>query len=292
MINKFLPIFLLCVFLSFNEGYALDSISSTNLSGRRTAFLLTEDSGLYSRPQEPIDYQISFLSPEKQIINDIEQYRLPYHNSSIFILLAILLGLITYVKIAFENELFEWIQSTISRKFPKQISGVKSGEMSVLSFALHVNFILGVSLYVRFILTHNVYNTSNVADPSLLSFFFLFTLFYLIKLVAIEFVGIIFELKELCSEYAYHLTTMSKTLGLALIPVLFILYTSPKNINGFIFISSIAIILFLLTLFLWRGLSTGTKLLYSSAYHFFIYVCSMEISMMFLFFKLFTKTII
>ena len=136
MINKFLPIFLLCVFLSFNEGYALDSISSTNLSGRRTAFLLTEDSGLYSRPQEPIDYQISFLSPEKQIINDIEQYRLPYHNSSIFILLAILLGLITYVKIAFENELFEWIQSTISRKFPKQISGVKSGEIFFAFFFL------------------------------------------------------------------------------------------------------------------------------------------------------------
>jgi hypothetical protein len=41
-----------------------------------------------------------------------------------------------------------------------------------------------------------------------------------------------------------------------------------------------------------RGLSTTYKLMYSSLYHFLIYICVGEILPIFLFFKLLTKTAI
>jgi hypothetical protein len=58
-----------------------------------------------------------------------------------------------------------------------------------------------------------------------------------------------------------------------------------------IFISTIFIAATFAIIFVWRGLSTGIKLMYKSVYHFFIYVCVVEISPIFLLFKLLTKTI-
>lgn len=292
MTRKFFYALLFCLCAVALDAHASDSTSQPNFPSIVISNDSTSDSALSVARFPFTDYKSLLLTGEKQNVNDIEQYKYSYHNSIVFILLLLLLAVLTYVKVAFGNELSELLQAVVNQNFAQQIFRTQSGEISFSSFILHFNFIVVMSLYVRFFLVHYFHVSSLESFSSILFLIFLFTFFYLGKLIALQFIGSIFELKEVCNEYAFHFSTLCKTVGLTLIPALFIFYSAPKIFFDFVFIITLFIIAAFVLLLLWRGLSTGYKLLYSSVYHFFIYVCSVEISMMFLLFKLFTKTII
>ena len=155
----------------------------------------------------------------------------------------------------------------------------------------HVYFIVVMSLYVRFILVRYFHVSTLESFSSILFINFLFTFFYLGKIAVIKVIGVLFEVSDACEEYIFNFTTVCKTLGLALLPALFIFYTAPQKFFNFVFVITVFVFASLLAVFIWRGLSTAYKLLYRSLYHFFIYVCVVEISTIFLLFKLLTKTI-
>jgi hypothetical protein len=183
---------------------------------------------------------------------------------------------LTYVKIAFAKEVEELLQSFVNSNISQQIFRTQSNEISFSTFLLHANFIVAISLYVQFILVNYFHVIALKSFSSVLVLIFLFTFFYLGKLIVLKFIGIVFSLK---------------IVGLTLIPALFIFYTTEEKFFNLIFISTIFIAVTFAIIFVWRGLSTGIKLMYKSVYHFFIYVCVVEISPIFLLFKLLTKTI-
>lgn len=278
------------LFLFFVAGCFAQSNDSVLVPHLRIGHLAA-DSAELSAKFPFIDFQSVLLNDSKPIMNDIEQYKSSYHNTTVFILLLVLLAALTYIKTAFSKELEETLQSIVNKNFSHQIFRTQSGEISFSSFVLHLNFIIAISLYVRFIFV-KYYHVSSLENFSSIFFLnFLFTFFYVGKLFALKFIGNIFEMKDVCNEYAFQFSIICKTLGLTLIPVLFIFYTASEKFFDFIFFITLFVITIFFLLLLWRGLSTGFKLLYSSVYHFFIYVCCIEISMMFLCIKLFTKTI-
>jgi len=166
---------------------------------------------------------------------------------------------------------------------------MQSSEISFSSFLLHVNFIVALSLYVQFILVNYFHVVVLESFSSIIILIFLFTFFYLAKIAALKFVGAVFEVNAECNEYIFNFSTVCKMIGLTLIPALFIFYTAQEKFFNLIFVVTIFISIALAMIFIWRGLSTGYKLLYRSVYHFFIYVCVVEISPIFLLIKLLTK---
>lgn len=223
---------------------------------------------------------------------NVQQYNAHKRNTYVFLLLLLMLGIITYVKAAFGKELEDLLMSIRNQNFAQQIFRTQSGEISFSSFLLHLNFVVTASLYLRFVLQKYFYATQLEKFGTILFLIFLFTFFYVLKIATMQLLGLIFEMKDECREYVFHFTVICKTVGLTLIPALFIFYTAPKTLFDFIFMITVFVCVVLLLMFVWRGLSTAYKLLYRSVYHFFIYVCVVEISMMFLFLKLLTKTII
>lgn len=226
------------------------------------------------------------------VINDVQQFRSGKKSSYVFVLLLLLLAAATYVKVVFGKELEELLQSVVNRNLAQQIFRTQSGEISFADVLLHVNFVVTASLYVRFFLIEYFHATSLESLSAVFFLIFLFTFFYLAKIGSVLFIGNIFEQQNLCKEYVYHFSTICKTSGLTLLPALFVFYTAPVKYFNIIFGITILFSALLVLIFVWRALSTAFKLLYTSAYHFFIYVCVVEISSMFLFFKLLTKTII
>lgn len=239
-----------------------------------------------------IDYQAPLNTIEGKVTrSDIQQMLSNGNNSIVFIILLTLLILITYTKIFFGNEIIDLVQSIVNRSATMQSLRTQVSELSIASLILHVNFVFALSLYVRFVLVH-YYSISSLENfSSILFLSFLFTLFYVAKIVTMKLLGNILELTNECNEYIFNFTTTCKTLGLVLIPALFIFYTAEKYFFDFIFIASIIICVAFVLLFIWRGLSTSTKLLYRSVYHFFIYVWVIEVLPIFLLFKLLTKTV-
>ena len=234
----------------------------------------------------------TFLSAEnKPVLNDVEQFNSTRRNGYIFALLLLLLAALTYVKTAFGKDLEEMLQSVVNRNMSQQVFRTQSGEISFADILLNANFVVAISMYARFFLVHYFHVSSLDTFYSVLFLIFLFTFFYLFKIITLQFIGKIFELQQACDEYIFYFTTLCKTLGLALLPALFVFYTASEKIFNFLFIITILFFIFFALIFVWRVLSTAYKLMYRSVYHFFIYVCVVEISTMFLFFKLFTKTI-
>lgn len=235
----------------------------------------------------------SFLTDgNKPWENNIQQYNRMHKSGVALVILMVLLGVLTYIKVFFGSELQDMVNSLFNRNLSMQLFRTQSGEITFSSFLLHVNFLVAVSLYLQFYLEKYFPVTSSNQFITLIILIFLFTFFYLIKIVLMNLIGVVFELKEECSLYVYDFTTLCKTLGLTLIPALFVFYTAPKIFYNFIFLMSALIAGSFILIFVFRGLSTATKLMYRSVYHFFIYVCVVEISTVFLFFKLLTKTII
>jgi len=227
----------------------------------------------------------------KTLVSDVEQMISTRRNTMVFIILLLLFIIITYLKVAFSKDFDELFQSLINQNLAQQIFRMQRGEITFSSAVLHFNFVITISLYVQFIMFHYLHVSPVEGISSTLLLIFLFTFFYLGKIMIIKTIGLVFEMQDECDEYIFNFVMVCKLLGLTLLPALFILYTAPVRYLDFIFSCTVVIFVVLLLLAIWRGLSTAYKLLYRSVYHFFIYVCVVEISSIFLLFKLLTKTI-
>ena len=235
--------------------------------------------------------QSALLNNHKVVVNDIEQLNEQGKNAWVFILLVVMLGALTYLKTAFGKDVDELVQSFGNQNMAQQIFRTQSKEISFSTVVLNLNFIVVMSLYVRFILVKYFHVSSLETFSSILFIIFLFTFFYFGKIAIVKLIGVLFEAADACDEYIFNFTTVCKTLGLALLPALFIFYTAPQKFFNLVFVITVLISATMAVILMWRGLSTAYKLLYRSVYHFFIYVCVVEISSIFLLFKLLTKTI-
>ncbi len=231
------------------------------------------------------------LGGNKTVVNDIEQYHAPARNGFIFVLLILMIVLLTYLKAAFSNDLDDLVQSVISRNMAQQIFRSRTKDISFSSIVLNINFIIAISLFIHFMMMKYVRGATSESVVTILLIIFLFTLFYLTKIAALKFIGVMFDARDECDEYIFNFTGMCKTAGLALLPALFIFYTAQEKFYVFMLVIVLLISGYLLVNFVLRGLSTGYRLMYRSVYHFFLYVCVVEISPIFLLFKLLTKTI-
>ena len=237
-------------------------------------------------------YKQSWLYTKAKAENNIQQLNSTHRNRWVLFLLMLLLGILTYIKVFFGNEMQEMISSLFNQNLSQQIFRTQSGDVTFSSFLLNMNFVVTISLYVQFIFNHYMHHHTSNSFYSLMFLIFLFTFFYVAKIVAMRIIGFVFEVQTDCAMYIYNFTTLCKTLGLALIPALFVFFTAPKIFFDFVTVATLLLFAVVVLIFVWRGLSTASKLMYRSVYHFFIYVCVVEISSVFLFFKLLTKTII
>jgi hypothetical protein len=286
--------FLIILAATFLIGLVHSQAVDTTIAGVNDTSVLSivyADSNLLREYNDAAGYKSFLLENKKPVVIDIQQLQSSDESPIVFFLLMVMLGVLTYVKIAFGKEVEELLQSFGNSNIAQQIFRSQSGEISFSSFLLHANFIVAISLYVQFILVNYFHVIALKRFSSIVALIFLFTFFYVGKLIVLKFIGVVFEVQEECNEYAFDYSTQCKIVGLTLIPALFIFHTTQEKFFNLIFIFSIFIAAAVAIIFVWRGLSTGIKFMYKSAYHFFIYVCVVEISSIFLLFKLLTKTI-
>src|SRR4051812_23070550 len=172
------------------------------------------DSARVEHYQEEVRSKSFLLEENKPTALDIQQLKLSSGNAFAFFLLMVMLIILTYVKIAFGKEVEELFQSFTNSNLALQIFRTQSSEISFSSFLLHANFIVAISLYVQFLLVNYFRVTVIKSFYSTLALIFLFTFFYLSKLIALKFIGAVFQVKDECNEYAFDFSTQCKMVGL------------------------------------------------------------------------------
>jgi hypothetical protein len=250
------------------------------------------DSSTLADIQQVVNFNSDLLKENRIHKSDVQQIRSDSTSGIIFYFLLVLLIIIAYLKTAFSKDIEELLQSLVSNNMAQQVFRTKTDEWSFSSVLLTANFIIVFSLFMRYVVIHFYHTTTLNSFSSILFLNFLFTFFYLTKIFFVRILGWIFELSDAASQYIFHFTSSCKTVGLTLLPSLFIFYASGEKFFQIVFFISVAVIIAFALLLITRWLSTSLKLLYRSVYHFFIYVCVGEILILFLYLKLFTKTII
>jgi hypothetical protein len=291
-VRRFFSSFLFILLSACTYAQLHDSLSQSSMGDSVRQGTASFDSATITRYLAGDSNQSFLMSHNKTVVNDIEQPNSSEKNAYVFMLLVAMLAALTYLKTSFGKDLEDLVQSVINQNLAQQIFRTQSKEISFSTVVLNLNFIVVVSLYARFVLVKYFHVSTLENFSSILFMNFLFTFFYLMKIGVIKVIGVLFEVSDACDEYIFNFTTACKTLGLTLLPALFIFYTAPQKFFNFVFVLTILIFAFMVLMFVWRGLSTAYKLMYRSVYHFFIYVCVVEISTIFLLFKLLTKTII
>jgi hypothetical protein len=223
---------------------------------------------------------------------DIEQERNVPNDGWIFFVLVFLLIVLTVLKLSFSNDFDAQIKSFVSSNMAAQLVRTSKDDISLSSFLMNTIFIITISVFTRFVLLHFYPYSILRNNFSIVALTFLFTFFSLTKYALLRFIGNIFEITAFVDAYLYNLSAITRTIGIAMIPILFMLYASSERYFVFIFILSIIILCAGVVMIVTRGLSTSYKLMYSSVYHFLLYICLCEILPIFLFIKLLTKTAI
>jgi len=109
---------------------------------------------------------------------------------------------------------------------------------------------------------------------------------YLVKYIVISFTGWVFNAKEAASEYGFVVFLINKLLGVVIIPLLFfIAYADAKTKNIAITIV-ICLAIFSLAIRYLVSLARIRKNLSITAFHFFIYLCAVEIMPLLVIYKL------
>jgi hypothetical protein len=237
-------------------------------------------------------YNSPFVTGEKPKWYDIEQQRKGKNDAWIFFILLQLLILLTILKLSFHNDFESLFRIFIHANAATQLVRSAKDDITLSSVLMNTIFVTTMSVFTRFVLLHFYPHSVLQNNFSIVVFIFLFTFFSVAKYALLKYIGNIFEIASTVDEYIFNLSAISRTIGISMIPILFVLYASSEKYFTFIVIISLIILAAGAVMVVIRGLSTSYKLMYSSMYHFLIYICVGEILPIFLFIKLLTKTVI
>jgi hypothetical protein len=272
-----------------SDTVSLDTDTITGVDSAREVII---DTAAIRKSVGIASYTSTFTTGEKPKWYDIEQERKTKNDAWVFYILVLLLIVLTTLKLAFSNDFNDLTRAVVSSNIASQIVRSSREDISLSSFLMNGIFVVAVSVYTRFILLHFYPYSVLQNNYSIVALIFLFTFFFVAKYALLRFIGNIFDITSYVDEYLFNLSAIVRTIGISMIPILFLLYASPEKYFVFIFITSLIVFFTGAAMIIIRGLSTSYKLMYSSVYHFLIYICVGEILPIFLFFKLLTKTAI
>jgi hypothetical protein len=233
----------------------------------------------------------AFTQKELPVMYDVQQRRFVESETDFFIIIFVLLAVVTYLKLAFTNDLQELFQIVWSDNRAMQVYRSRTESVSVSTALLTMNFIVCFSLFLQFSLQYFLSSFVLQSLVATIVFVFLFTSFLILRTVITRVIGYVFGISNITSLYEFHVVHIVQSVGLLLLPAILLLYTTPHKFFVFIFASVCVILLVALALIVIRGLSTSSKVLISGFKYFFIYVCIGEVSTAFLLIKLLTKIV-
>lgn len=189
----------------------------------------------------------------------------------------------------------------VKTAFPKYINSIYS-----LSFQatfrqtqtkeqMAQNFIPALMLNVLFVLSGGLFIALFAARDGLsqLKFWQLFIfstsillIVYLVKYIVISFIGWVFNAKEVALEYRFIVFLINKLLAILLLPLLFLIAYASRDIQSIAITIVMCLIAFSLATRYLVSLSRIRKNLNLSAFHFFIYLCAVEIMPLLVIYKI------
>ncbi|MBT8219429.1 MAG: DUF4271 domain-containing protein [Bacteroidia bacterium] len=110
--------------------------------------------------------------------------------------------------------------------------------------------------------------------------------YFFAKHIIVEFIGRTFDIENETDRYSLLVLLFNIIIGVILTPLNIMILLGPDSFQGIIIICGIVILLLVFVLFLLRGLSIANAFLPRNTFHFFMYLCTIEIAPLFIIAKM------
>jgi len=213
------------------------------------------------------------------------QIRPGYGKEAVFYLLCGLLLFFACIKLFFNK----YLQNLFSVFFRISLKQKQMREQLLQaplpSLLLNIFFVITSSIYIAFLLRIYRFNVTENFWWLLIYCVLIVVAVYLVKFLALKFVGWVFNMREASSTYIFIVFLINKLLGIFLMPLLVLMAFSDSNLVT-IWLTLSYIVVFLA--FAYRYVSAMGPIrreINVNPLHFFIYLCAFEIIPVILIYK-------
>lgn len=150
---------------------------------------------------------------------------------------------------------------------------------------LNLLFILSGGLFIALLAGYYKWSSLPFAQLFLYSAVIL-SLVYSGKFLFIQFAGWVFNARAQAGEYSFIVFLINKLIGISLVPLAFLVAYTDEPVKKISITISLCLILFLIILRYIISMSRLRKNMQISAFHFFIYLCAVEVMPMLVVYKI------
>jgi hypothetical protein len=201
--------------------------------------------------------------------------------SWIFFLCIGLLGFFTYLLTIYRDQVKKSFGSFFSMGSAQQQLREQQNPFSPYSVAVYFLFALGVGAFA--LIAVNSFTASATNPPNWSIGFYLLlsasvAAVYFLKYGQLFLVGVVFPIRQELQYYSFMLSNTNRLLAMAIVPLLFLVAYTPENLQNIFLYSSLAIISLLYFFAAIRTILVARETILFHKFHFFIYLCSVEIA--------------
>jgi len=217
------------------------------------------------------------------------QKRSDYGKEGVFYLLCGLLLFFAFIRLFF-NKYLQNLLSVFFRISMKQKQMREQLLQAPLpSLLLNIFFVITSSIYIAFLLRIYRFNVTENFWWLLIYCVLIVVAVYLVKFLALKFVGWVFNMREASSTYIFIVFLINKLLGIFLMPFLVLMAFSETGLLT-IWITLSYIVIFIAFAYRYvSALGPIRREINVSPLHFFIYLCAFEIIPVILIYKVLFK---
>lgn len=218
----------------------------------------------------------------KQILSGI--VRPSQSKDNLFYTLAFIFLFLGFIKGIFSkyfNQIFTLsFQAVISQRQSRE----QLGQNNLPSLLMNILFIFSGSLFFTLIAQYFKWINTNYW-LLLLYAAVLLSAVYLIKFCFINFTGWIFNVRQPANSYSFIVFLINKILGVLLLPMLLIIAFADEPVKKISITATLCMVMFFFMFRYFFSLANIRKNLNITAFHFFIYLCAVEIMPLLIIYK-------
>ena len=247
-----------------------DSLKKDSVVVITPPVVITDTSSYYAYYNHP------FIAFGKPPVFRIMSQRVPESKDNIFYLLAGVLFFIAFTRILFPKYFHNTFRLFFQTSFRQKQTRDQLLQQSLGSLLLNILFFFSSALYLTLVLEHYHITIFPFWELLLYALIFIAAL-YTGKFLFLRFAGWIFNAGEGAETYIFIVFLINKIIGVMLIPFILVIAFADESL---VEASVSASVILLLMLFLYRyfvSLKSFRSDLHINPFHFFLYLCGVEI---------------
>jgi hypothetical protein len=235
-------------------------------------------------------FQVNYLPVTEKPVFMISSVWVRESQDYLFYLLSALVLLLAFIRTSFPKYFQHIFKMLFQTSFRQKQTREQLAQSQMPSMLMNLLFVLVAAAFISIVATQKKLTGLSFWSLFLYSVLVLIAV-YTLKFLFLRFTGWIFHVAEASEAYVFIVFLVNKLLGVILLPLLWMITFSGGELNVVALTISLFLIGFLLVYRYILSLASVRDMLRVSAFHFFIYLCGVEILPIILIYKLvFNKT--